>query len=266
MQGPEQVAGRANVLGCRVDLVDMAQSLRVVSEFIMKGQPRQVITLNAEIIYAARRHAELRQVIEGAGLVTPDGAGVVWAARFLGYPVRERVTGIDLAGALAAEAAVQGWRVFLLGARPGVAAQAADNLVAQYPGLRVVGTQHGYFQEEEMERLLAEIKDSRPDLLLVGLGAPYQEFWIHRYQRELEVPVAVGVGGSLDVLAGRVRRAPGWLIRLNLEWLYRLVLEPRRWRRQLVLPCFVWQVIRQKLGGTVEPMAGNGPPAGGEEE
>lgn len=247
MQGWERSTTRADILGCHIDVVDMARSLHVIEDFIYQGKPRQVITLNAEIAHTAFRQPELRRLINHADLVTPDGAGVVWAARFLGYPVRERVTGIDLMEALAGLSADRGWGIFLLGAQPGIAARAADNLSQRYPGLKVIGTHHGYFGEQETSRIVTQIKVARPDILFVGLGAPYQEFWISRHLSELGTPVAIGVGGSLDVLAGKASRAPGIMIRLNLEWLYRLVKEPRRWRRQLALPSFVLEVIMQRL-------------------
>jgi N-acetylglucosaminyldiphosphoundecaprenol N-acetyl-beta-D-mannosaminyltransferase len=246
MMQVSQAAPWLDILGCRVHRVDMPTTLEIINQFILERRPRHVITLNAEIIYTALQNPELQQVINQADLVTPDGAGVVWAARFLGCPLQERVTGIDLMVALSRMAAEEGWRVFLLGARPGVAGKAANNLETSFPGLQVVGTQHGYFAEYETDAILTAIREKQPDLLFVALGAPYQEFWIRRYLIDCKVPVAVGVGGSLDVLAGEVARAPEIFIRLNLEWLYRLFQEPKRWRRQLALPRFVFQVFRQK--------------------
>lgn len=243
MQGVE----KANILGCGVDMISMAQSLKAVEGFISAGKPHHIITLNAEIIYAASRQQPLRRVINQADLVTPDGAGVVWAARFLGHSITERVTGIDLTIALAAKAAENNWKLYLLGSQPGIAARAAENMGRQFPGLNIAGTHHGYFKQEETDKIVADIRQSRPQILLVALGAPNQEFWINRYLADLEVPVAIGVGGSLDVLAGVAQRAPDIFIKLNLEWLYRLLKEPNRWRRQTALPRFVWQVIRQKI-------------------
>ncbi|ADI03014.1 MAG TPA: WecB/TagA/CpsF family glycosyltransferase [Syntrophothermus lipocalidus] len=248
MRAKEIGFDQAYILGCRLDLVDMEQSLSVIKRFVEERTPHQVVTANAEMVYAASRQKPLRDIINRAHLVTLDGAGVVWAARFLGHRARERVTGIDLTLALAELASKLRWRLYLLGAKPGVAEEAAARMVARFPGLEIVGTHHGYFQQQETAEVVREIKEAKPDLLLVALGAPYQEFWINRHLAELGVPVALGIGGSLDVLSGQVKRAPKLFIRLNLEWLYRLVTEPRRWRRQLALPRFVFAVWRQKLG------------------
>lgn len=235
------------ILGCRLHLADMEQSLSAIRRFIEEGTPHHVVTANAEMVYAALGDESLREVINRAHLVTLDGAGVVWAARFLGYEAKERVTGIDLTLALAALAAKEEWRLFLLGAKPGVAEEAARRLIERFPGLKIVGTHHGYFRPEETEQVLARVRQARPHLLFVALGVPYQERWINRNLNHLEVPVSLGIGGSLDVISGRVARAPRAIIRLNLEWLYRLAKEPWRWRRQLALPRFVLAVFRQKL-------------------
>ena len=236
------------ILGCRLHLADMEQSLSTIRRFVEEGTPHHVVTANAEMVYAAFREEPLREVINRAHLVTLDGAGVVWAARFLGYEAKERVTGIDLTMALPELASKEKWRMYLLGAKPGVAEEAARRLTGEFPGLKIVGTYHGYFSPEQNARVVENVREARPHLLLVALGAPYQEYWINRNLSHLEVPVSLGIGGSLDVISGRVTRAPEVLIRLNLEWLYRLAREPRRWRRQLALPRFVFAVIRQKFG------------------
>jgi N-acetylglucosaminyldiphosphoundecaprenol N-acetyl-beta-D-mannosaminyltransferase len=225
----------------------MPQTLNKIMEFIRTGIPRQVITLNAEIIYQAQSNPDLLQLINQADLVTPDGAGVVWASRYLGRPVPARVTGIDLVLALGPVAEVKGYRLFLLGAAPGVAEEAGQKLQESYPKLVVAGAYHGYFQpgSPEEQQVLQMIRQAQPDLLLVALGAPRQEFWIrqHLAAGDLTVPVSIGVGGSLDVIAGRVERAPAWMRRCQLEWLGRLLREPRRWRRMLALPKFVLKVL-----------------------
>ncbi|MDN5347046.1 MAG: N-acetylglucosaminyldiphosphoundecaprenol N-acetyl-beta-D-mannosaminyltransferase [Clostridia bacterium] len=235
------------ILGCRVDGPTLREAVDIVADFIREGSPHHVITLNAEIAYRAAREAALRQVINAAHLVTPDGAGIVWASAFLGCPVPERVTGIDLFAALAAEGAKRKWRFYLYGAAPGVAAEAARRLAERFPGLQVVGSSHGYLSGEEEAALVREIKGLRPDILAVALGAPKQELWIAEHLQELGVPVAIGIGGTLDVLAGRVGRAPGWMQRLGLEWFYRLLNEPRRAKRMLALPKFIIAVMGQKF-------------------
>jgi polysaccharide pyruvyl transferase CsaB len=247
-------AAKVNVLGARINRLTMAETIKQIKGFINTSNhtnnqnSRHVITLNAEIVYQAQFNPALLELINRADLVTPDGAGVVWASRYLGQPVPERVTGIDLVNALAPVAEAAGWKVFLLGGAPGVAAEAGQKLRERYPRLSIVGTYHGYWQlnSAEEQKILELIEQTRPDLLLVALGAPRQEFWI-RWQLDrgrLKVPVSIGVGGSLDVISGRVQRAPAWMCRLQLEWLGRLLREPWRWHRMLALPKFVFKVWR----------------------
>lgn len=238
---------KVEILGALIDKVNMGEALERIASFIVKGPPHQVITLNAEIIYRAQTEPELMRIINAADLVTPDGAGVVWASRHLGNPVPERVTGIDLLQAIAARANTDGWRVFLLGGGTDVARDAAARLKQNFPKLNIVGVHHGYWEPAENEAIISLIQAVRPDVLFVALGAPKQEYWISRYLQELQVPVCLGVGGSLDVVAGRVKRAPRWMQKLQLEWLARLIREPSRWRRMLALPKFAVRVIRSKL-------------------
>ena len=236
---------KVNLLGATIDALDMQQTVERAVGFIKSGKTHFIITLNPEFLYQAQFQNCLLDLIDRADLVTPDGVGIVWACQVVGYPVPERVTGIDLLLCLTERAAREGWRVFLLGSAPGVAAETAEKLVKKYPGLQIAGTYHGYFKPEEEKDLLDRIKESKPDLMFVGLGAPRQEFWIDANSKDLKVPVAMGVGGSFDVIAGRVPRAPLWLQRLRLEWLGRLIREPRRWRRMLVLPKFSLLVVKR---------------------
>jgi len=264
---------RVNILGVDVDRLTMPEALERIAAFIeasalageerlarivfpADGQagpgvpvPRHVVTLNAEMAYRACQDAKLREVLKQADLVTPDGAGVVWAGRVLGGAVPERVTGIDLVHFLMPLAAAQGWRVFLLGGAPGVAREAAQRLAERFPGLCIAGTHHGYFERgsAEEETVLAMIGQSAPHILLAGMGSPRQEYWIREQidAGRLKVPVSIGVGGSLDVIAGRLRRAPAWMQKWRLEWLWRLVQQPSRWRRMLALPAFAVNVWRQ---------------------
>ncbi len=215
----------------------------------------QIVTLNPEMVMAARRLPEFRATIERADLVTADGVGIVLAARLLGRPLRGRVTGVDLVEALAAAGDPE-LALFLLGAAPGVAERAARRLETRSPGCRIAGVWAGSPRPEESGPSLARIAETRPAVLLVAYGAPAQELWIARHRSELEragVVVAVGVGGAFDYLAGVVPRAPRPLRRLGLEWLYRLIRQPWRWRRQLALPQFAALVVRewaaQRLGG-----------------
>lgn len=239
------VVETVDLLGVPVARLTLGDAVGVVAGFVQGGRPRQVITLNPEYLYRAQSEPNLMAVVRRADLVTADGVGIVWAARRAGCPVPERVAGIDLLLRLAAEAGACRWRVFLLGAAPGVAAAAGRELAARYPGLVLAGTHHGYFGPEEEPEVVAEVQRSRADLLFVALGAPQQELWAARHLEALGASVVIGVGGSLDVLAGKVRRAPVWLRRLHLEWLGRLLMDPKRWRRQLVLPKFVLLVLRR---------------------
>lgn len=237
---------KALILGAHVDIVDFEQALQRIKQLITAGTPAHIITLNAEILYLAKENEDLLKIINAADLVTPDGIGIVWAGKKLGYSFTERVTGIDLLYKICAAAAQESWRIYLLGAAPTVAETAADKLAQQYPGLKICGHHDGYFAADETDRIIKDIKESRPDILFVALGAPKQEFWIKEHKEELAVPVSIGVGGSFDVVAGIKERAPEWAIKANLEWLYRLVKEPSRIKRQLVLPKFMVEVLKQK--------------------
>lgn len=229
------------MLGVKIDRESMQETVRKIQEAVEKRQVTRVITANPELIDAAGKDARLKQLINSAQVVTPDGVGVVWAAKWFGYPVAERVTGIDLVENLFPVAAEKGWRIFFLGSKPGVAECAAQKVAEKYPGF-TWQAEHGYFTREEEPALIEKIQRFKPDLLLVGLGAPRQEFWMFSH-RNLAT-VTIGVGGSFDALAGVNKRAPKWVQEIRLEWLYRLLKQPQRLKRQLVLPRFAWQVIR----------------------
>lgn len=237
---------RANILGCMIDIIDMEQALKTIDRIIASGKPSQIITLNAEIVYNAQNDQALRNIINSAQMVTPDGIGIVWGARILGYQIKSRVTGIDLVHRLCEVAAARGWKIYFFGAAPGVAEMAAQKLNEQYQGLKICGCRDGYFAESEVENIIKDIKAKAPEILLVALGAPKQEIFIKKHKNKLGVPVCLGVGGSFDVLSGIKLRAPQVFIKLNLEWFYRLLTEPSRFKRQLALPKFAWMVIKRK--------------------
>ncbi|MFZ5634587.1 MAG: WecB/TagA/CpsF family glycosyltransferase [Bacillota bacterium] len=234
---------KINLLGAAVDGLTMGQFVERIALFVEEGDPCFVITLNPELLYRAQYDEDLLAMINRADLVTADGVGIVWACRAGGRPVPGRVTGIDLMMRLLDCAAGKGWRVFFLGSRPGVAEAAARRAAGMFPGLRVAGTHHGYFSDEDSDEVAGRIKNASPHLLFVALGSPRQERWIDQHLNLLGSVVAMGVGGSLDVLSGNVRRAPEWFRRWNLEWLGRLLNEPGRWRRMLVLPKFALMVL-----------------------
>ena len=235
-------AERVNILGITVDAYSMQETVEQIRQAVESQVPIRVVTANPEMIYASDRDQRLKKLINSAEVVTADGIGVVWAARRLGTPLRERVTGIDLIQAVFPVAATRKWRLFFLGGNPGVAELAANQVVRKHPGI-VWDAGNGYFNSEEEPQVLDRIRRFQPDILLVGLGAPRQEYWI------VEHPglayVSVGVGGSFDALAGVVIRAPKRIQELHVEWLYRLWKEPRRWQRQSVLPRFVLKVLWQ---------------------
>lgn len=239
-------AERVTLLGCPVDLVSMDTALDRIETIIAGKRPAQVVTLNAEILYHAREDRVFQALLHKADLVTPDGIGVVWAADQLGYQPQGRVSGIDLLYQICQRAAQRHWSIYLLGAAPGVAEKAAGELTVLFPGLQVGGTHHGYFSEHEEQQVVEKIRAVSPEVLFVALGAPRQEKWIEKYQSRLSAGVCIGVGGSLDVVAGIKNRAPELFIKFNLEWLYRLFKEPSRIKRQMVLPRFVLLVLREK--------------------
>ncbi|MCZ0938652.1 MAG: WecB/TagA/CpsF family glycosyltransferase [Caldilineaceae bacterium] len=210
------------------------------------SQPtRQVCTVNPEFIMTARRHPAFAQVLAAADLCTPDGVGVLSAARLAGVRLNERVTGSDGIYHLCERAAAQGWRVFFLGAAPGVAERAATELARLYPGLSVAGTHAGSPADTDWPQIRQRLTAAHADLLFVAYGHPRQDIWIHQHREELPVAVALGIGGSFDFVAGISPRAPLGLRRLGLEWLYRLARQPWRWRRMAALPLFALLVLLQ---------------------
>ncbi|HHY45710.1 MAG TPA: polysaccharide pyruvyl transferase CsaB [Firmicutes bacterium] len=242
---------RVDALGLPVDAVDMARATDRVRELAMRKGVAQVVTVNAEIAVASRRDPELLQVIRSADLVTADGAGVVWALDFLGSPVPERVAGYDLM--LSVLEASRGWGigVYLLGAAPGVAEAAKERLEARFPGLKFAGTHHGYFFNDPggEKEVLDSLRSSGARIFFVALGAPRQEKWIARMRSRGLLPegVYIGVGGALDVASGLKKRAPLWMQKAGLEWLYRLVTDPSRIGRALSLPRFVLWVVGMRF-------------------
>ncbi|PKO23223.1 MAG: acetylglucosaminyldiphospho-UDP acetyl-beta-D-mannosaminyltransferase [Chloroflexi bacterium HGW-Chloroflexi-1] len=234
------------ILGVRVDALTYDDLLEQIAGFIAEGAPHQICTVNPEFVMEARRNPAFRAVLEQADLCLADGVGLLWAARRQGRRLPERVTGSDGVPLIAARAAEAGWRLYLLGAAPGVAEQAAEILTGRYPGLQVVGAYVGSPTDADAPEIIARVRQAKPDVLFVAYGAPSQDLWIARRRDTLGVPVMMGVGGAFDHITGMRRRAPAWVQRLNLEWLFRLITQPWRWRRQLALPWFVWAVMREK--------------------
>ncbi|MHB1294761.1 MAG: WecB/TagA/CpsF family glycosyltransferase [Anaerolineae bacterium] len=245
------MAGIASVdiLGIRIDNVTVSETLDVLDCFVAERRPHQVVTVNPEFVMEAQRNDAFRVTLAASDLSLPDGAGLLWASRVLGKPLRERVTGSDSLPLIAQRSAQRGHRLFLLGAAPGVAERAAAILCRDNPGLQIVGTYAGSPDPSEEEAIVARVRAARPDYVFVAYGAPRQDLWIHRNLQRLGVPVCMGVGGAFDFVAGLAVRAPVWMRRLGLEWLHRLWHQPWRWRRMLALPRFAWHVALQRLSG-----------------
>lgn len=231
-------------MGVPVHALSMEETLACAEAWLSAGQSAHlIVTLNPEMLMRARDDAVFWTLLQHTALNVPDGIGLVWAARRRGVPVPERVPGVELFEALCARAAQRGWRPFLLGAAPGVAERAAAVLEARYPGLQVAGCYAGSPAPEEEDAIVERVRATGADMLFVAYGAPAEELWLGRNLARTGARLGVGVGGAFDFIAGVTRRAPLWVRRVGLEWLHRLLLQPWRWRRQRVLPLFVWLVL-----------------------
>jgi N-acetylglucosaminyldiphosphoundecaprenol N-acetyl-beta-D-mannosaminyltransferase len=247
IQNPDsKIRSQATVLGCRIDRVGMEEALRMAEGFIADGGAHQIVTADASMLVMAADDGELKELINTSDLVVPDSTGVVWACHKMKQPVPERVAGVDLMEALCERGAKHGWTAYFLGAAPGVAEEAARKLEARFPGFKVVGTHNGFLKPGDDEAIEEEIRALRPQLLFVAMGIPRQEKWIRQRMNGLGVPVCVGVGGSLDCHSGRVKRAPKVFQRLHIEWLYRLVSNPSKYKKVALLPHFALMVLRSK--------------------
>ena len=224
------------LMGCKIDNLTMQETLDKVAGFIRAGTPHQHVVVNVDKLVKASRDPALRRIINACALVNVDGMPVVWASRLLGTPLKERVAGIDLFMALMERAAQCGWRVFLLGAQEEVVAGVAQLYRGKLPALTICGWRNGYWQgAAEEAQVAAQIRSSRADLLFVAISSPQKEQFLERHQGAMRVPFAMGVGGSFDVVVGKVKRAPRWMQRVGLEWFYRFLQEPRRMFRRYFL-------------------------------
>ncbi len=230
---------RVELLDVPVDPLTMAEALARIEEFIRSRTPHHVFTADALGIMRSQDDPDLLEIVRQADLSTPDGAGVMFASGLHGVRLPERVSGVDLVERLCALSARKGYRIYLFGAAPKVAEAAAACLQARYPSLLIAGMHHGYFSPEEEADIVRDIAAAHPDILFVALGIPKQEQFIRRHFHALGVPAMLGVGGSFDVISGRLHRAPRWMQRLSLEWLYRLIQEPSRLPRITALPRFI---------------------------
>ncbi len=247
---------RVNLLDMWIDKVDVRNAVARIDAFVRSGRPHQVMTVNVDFLRLGLENRAFHHLINTADLTVPDGMPLLWGAKLLGDPLPERVTGVELIGECAGLSAEQGHTIFLLGAGPGVAEEAATVLRARYPGARIVGAYApptAGVDPEEDERTVRLVQEMRPDILFVAFGAPKQDEWIRQNMRRLDVPVCMGVGGAFDMLAGRVRRAPAWMQQSGLEWAYRLAQEPTRlWKRYLIddLPIFLRLMVQRRTGSS----------------
>ncbi len=240
---------KTTVLSIPFDDVSLEEAADSAVAMIKERRSAIAVTPNAEILLAARRDIQLRQILQRADLAVADGVGVILASRVLGQPLVHRIPGIDLASAVMEKLAGKGESVYLLGAKKGVGEQAADYLQKQYPGLRIAGVCDGYFNINEEETLQREINAACPALLLVCLGSPRQEKWLDEHAGRLHFGLGIGLGGALDVFSGQKRRAPAIMRRVGLEWLYRLICEPRRIGRLARLPLLFLTAAKIRYGG-----------------
>lgn len=234
------------ILSVPVHPVTRLEALEKVADFIKTGKPHQVATVNAEFVMTAQQNNEFMAVLQHADLAIADSSGIMWAARFLATYLPERIPGADFVNDIAREASVKGWKLYLIGGQKGVAEKAAATLERRFPGVRIVGKEEGLpikqsselFDQQDVVDLTKRIRQVKPDILLVAFGAPRQELFIARYKNQLQVPVMMGVGGTFDFLAYRIKRAPKWLRAIGLEWVWRLLREPQRFSR-------IWTAVIQ---------------------
>lgn len=236
---------RINIMGVGFDSLTLPEAVERAEKLISEQRAAYVVTPNPEIVMTCWENPDAMKAVQNADLVLPDGVGVVYGAKILGTPLKGKLPGIDFATELMRRMAKRGGRVYLLGAKPGIAETAGERMTAQFPGLIICGTHDGYFQEDVP--VIEEINALKPDLLLVCLGAPKQELWMYRNRSCLKVGLMAGLGGSLDVFAGTAKRAPVYFQKLGMEWFYRLIKEPWRFKRMMKLPKFLFACIGKKI-------------------
>ncbi|WP_353931686.1 WecB/TagA/CpsF family glycosyltransferase [Okeanomitos corallinicola TIOX110] len=246
---------RINICGVEIDKYNFDEVVeKIINHCLAQGKPEYVVTPNAMHILSLQQDADFRDIYRRAFLVVPDGVSLLWAAKFLKTPLNGRVNGTDLFEQLCAIASEKGLKVFLLGGRPGAAEKAQEVLQNRHPNLAIVGTycpEYGFENRpEELDLINSKIKATAPDILFVGLGAPKQEKWIANHYLSLQIPVSLGIGVSFELVANMVNRAPVWMQKAGLEWLFRLLVEPQRLWKRYVLgnPAFIWLVLKQRLG------------------
>lgn len=261
---------KIEILGIKIDNITFDQALKVINNFVVLGKPKQIVTVNPEFIVTSEHDEEFKNILNAADLSVPDGAGLIFVSKYiLNNPLTERVAGVDLVLAISKHAAEKKYPIFLLGGKESVAEQTANILKGQNPGLIIAGTYAGKpklnvseiqdFRQIRMTdikpkrpdtnlEIIKKIRQAKPKILFVAYGAPKQDKFIARYKKQLNVPVMIGVGGAFDFISGKTRRAPTWIQKIWLEWLWRLIMEPWRWRRIFTATIvFPWMVIKDKF-------------------
>lgn len=228
----QTASDRIEIMGCLIDNLTMGETLQRIETFVDSGLPHQHVVVNVDKVVKASKDADLRRIINECALINVDGMPVVWASRLLGKPLKERVAGVDLFEALIKRSSEKSWRVYFLGAREEVVRSVKDLYEKQYPSLQVAGYRNGYWKPAEEAGVVKQIADSKPDLLFVAISSPKKEQFLGQYQAQMKIPFAMGVGGSFDVVAGKVSRAPLWMQHSGLEWFYRFLQEPRKMFRR----------------------------------
>ena len=238
---------KTDIMGLQFDNITMEEALDAAKALLQGEHAARVVTPNAEIAYEALHDENMRTLLNSAELMLPDGAGVVLASKILKTPLKQKVAGVDFADRLLSILEKTGGGLFLLGSKPGIAELAAQKMLEKHPKLHICGMNDGYFKDEAP--IIEKINAARPDVLFVCLGAPKQELFMKDHLDALHVKLMIGLGGSLDSFAGTVKRAPKWMIRCNLEWLYRLIKEPKRFGRMLRLPKYLFAVLGKRIRG-----------------
>lgn len=237
------------ILGVPFARVNLKETVGIIEDQISKNEykPYHIITGNPEIVISSNKDNSLKDIVDATDLITADGIGIILASRWKNDALPERVAGFDLLIQTLEEGNKKGWSFYLFGSDEDTNRKASETIKERYPNLIVCGRHNGFFDNVEEEKIISEIEETKPDILVVALGAPRAEKWIYNNKSKLNTKVVFGVGGSLDVIAGKVKRAPAAWQKLNLEWLYRLLAQPSRWRRQLVLPVFAFKALGEAL-------------------
>ncbi len=236
---------KQDILGLSFDNVTMSEAIAMAQEKLQKGERFYCATPNAEIGYKAIKDESFRNLLNDAGLLLPDGAGVILASKILSTPLKEKVAGVDFAANLMTLMEQEGYKLYLLGGKPSIAQLAAEKMLQTHPNLNICGMADGYFQDENA--VVETINAAGADILFVCLGAPKQELFMKNHMADLNVKMMIGLGGTLDAFAGTVKRAPKWMIRCNLEWFYRLLKEPKRLGRMMCLPKYILAALAKKI-------------------